>query len=474
MKSYYIFMERRETMKEKGFFRNLMLLLCACFALTAAVFATPREVKAGGNGLVVDIRLWSSEEECEIYPNAGQRAWYNVSTGADYTVTANRIGTMCRYEDLWFDLEKLPPIGTVFSLAQIELPEGYMLDYCQLPMKQAFSQAIYDRLMESKANGWQALENITFMVYVRRVGTKIDMSNVSSGMYDLSWTGKPQKPHCELSYHGIMLKENKDYTVTCSNNTNIGTAHAVFKGIGEFTGTKELDYRIRPIDLYDDRVTVSNIPDQKYTGKAIKPSVTVKVSGKTLKAGTDYTLKYENNINVGQAFVRVVGKGNYEGEKLIFFKITGTVKPNLPAKGSNIITGNGKYKVTKSAASGGTVTFTAPKSAKEKTFTIPSAIKLGSVSFKVTAVEANAFKNNKSLTSVTVGKYVNTIGNQAFYGDSKLKTIKITGPYLKSAGKNALKGIYSKAVIKVPAAQYTAYKKILSGKGQAKTVKITK
>ena len=50
-----------------------------------------------------------------------------------------------------------------------------------------------------------------------------------------------------------------------------------------------------------------------YDGKAKTPSVTVKVGGKTLKSGTDYTVSYSNNIKVGTAKVTITGKGNYTG-----------------------------------------------------------------------------------------------------------------------------------------------------------------
>ena len=50
-----------------------------------------------------------------------------------------------------------------------------------------------------------------------------------------------------------------------------------------------------------------------YDGKAKKPGVTVKLNGKTLKNGTDYTASYSNNTKVGTAKVTITGKGNYTG-----------------------------------------------------------------------------------------------------------------------------------------------------------------
>lgn len=79
-----------------------------------------------------------------------------------------------------------------------------------------------------------------------------------------------------------------------------------------------------------------------YTGKALKPTVTVKDSaGKTLKNGTDYSVKYSANKNVGEGKVTVTLKGKYSGTKTLKFKI-------LP-KGTSIskLTGNKKaFKAT--------------------------------------------------------------------------------------------------------------------------------
>ncbi len=60
-----------------------------------------------------------------------------------------------------------------------------------------------------------------------------------------------------------------------------------------------------------------------YNGKAQKPTVTVKDSnGKTLKQGTDYTVKYSSGRkNVGQYTVTVKFKGNYSGTKTLTFTI---------------------------------------------------------------------------------------------------------------------------------------------------------
>ena len=58
---------------------------------------------------------------------------------------------------------------------------------------------------------------------------------------------------------------------------------------------------------------VSGIGSKTFTGKAITQNITVKYGAKTLKNGTDYTVKYSANTKVGTAKVIITGKGIYGG-----------------------------------------------------------------------------------------------------------------------------------------------------------------
>ena len=151
---------------------------------------------------------------------------------------------------------------------------------------------------------------------------------------------------------------------------------------------------------------------------------------------------------------------------------------NFPKTGSSHTIGKGKskakYKVLTSSAKGGTVTFVKPQKTNNTKFTVPASVKIGALTYKVTKIEKNAFKNNKKLTSVTIGKNVTSIGANAFWGAQKLNQITIQTKSLKTVGKNALKGISSKCKIKVPKNKLKNYQRLLKGKGQKSGVKITK
>ena len=69
------------------------------------------------------------------------------------------------------------------------------------------------------------------------------------------------------------------------------------------------------------KLTVSGIVNKTYTGAAQTQSPTVKSGTTALKAGTDYTLSYKNNVNAGTATVTITGRGNYTGSTSRTFTI---------------------------------------------------------------------------------------------------------------------------------------------------------
>lgn len=143
------------------------------------------------------------------------------------------------------------------------------------------------------------------------------------------------------------------------------------------------------------------------------------------------------------------------------------------AKGDIVKDKNASYKISNVKSK--TVEYKAPLNSKKATVTVPATVKVSGVTYKVTSVAKNAFKNNKKLKKVTIGANITTIGANAFAGCKNLKTVNIKSQKLKSAGKNAFKGIHKKAVFKVPAKKLKAYKKLLNSKaGIKKTMKIKK
>lgn len=138
-----------------------------------------------------------------------------------------------------------------------------------------------------------------------------------SGTYNVSTTNNPVAK-ITVKYNGITLKEGIDYQLICSNNSKAGTATAKVVGMGNYTGDFTAPYEVQ--DLLSN-ATVSRIPDQVYNGRSKTPTLTIKYNGRTLKENIDYKTTYSNNINVGEATVRVTGIGHFTSSVTVKFKI---------------------------------------------------------------------------------------------------------------------------------------------------------
>lgn len=167
-------------------------------------------------------------------------------------------------------------------------------------------------------------------------------------------------------------------------------------------------------------------------------------------------------------------KGNESGNTPVPDTGAGTETTLEVEKGVNFNSAKFKYKITGAIAGAYTVEITAPIKKNMKTIAIPATVEYKEITFKVTSIKKNAFKNNKKLKKVTIGKNVTKIGANAFAGCKKLKTIKISSKNLKTVGKNAFRSIDKKAVIKVPSGKVKAYKKLLEKAKIASTINVKK
>ena len=143
-----------------------------------------------------------------------------------------------------------------------------------------------------------------------------------------------------------------------------------------------------------------------YDGKAKKPGVTVKLNGKTLKNGTDYTVSYSNNTKVGTAKVTITGKGNY----------TGSVSKTYSIK-------NNFKKATVSGIS--TKAFTG------KNITQSITVKYNGKTLKNGTDYTVSYSNNKKIGTATVkiagkGSYTGTITKTFKINPAKQEIQKLT------------------------------------------------
>lgn len=111
------------------------------------------------------------------------------------------------------------------------------------------------------------------------------------------------------------------------------------------------------------------------------------------------------------------------------------IKAEKPAAvGTKFKVGKLRYKITKSDAKKGTVTLYGAKKSVTKA-TIPATVMYQGYKFKVTSIGNNAFKGCKKLKTVKLGKNVKSVGKSAFYGCKKLNSVSLDAKLTKIGDK---------------------------------------
>lgn len=142
-------------------------------------------------------------------------------------------------------------------------------------------------------------------------------------------------------------------------------------------------------------------------------------------------------------------------------KTTTLAKLPMPKAGTKVIVGGNQYTVTKA---GSEVRFS-KANAKARAITVPSTIKAKGITYKVTSIGTNAFKNCKKLTKATIEANVKVIKAKAFNNCPKLKAVTIKTALLtkKTASKKCFSKVNKRMVIKSPRKVKRAYVKIFKG-----------
>ena len=131
-----------------------------------------------------------------------------------------------------------------------------------------------------------------------------------------------------------------------------------------------------------------------------------------------------------------------------------------------------KYRITNKGDSSGTVCLIGTVNQKKSSIKVPDRIKISGQNFKITSISAKAFKNYRQLEKVSIGTNVVKIGDQAFCGAEKLKTIVVKSKKLKAVGNKAFYGIHKNAGIQVESQALATYKVLLKSGEQTGNVKI--
>jgi surface protein len=224
------------------------------------------------------------------------------------------------------------------TLADVTLPEGFSWqDDAATSVGAAGTHTFKATYTPSDTANYNVVRDIEVSVTVSAAPVDISSAAVEVVGGPFTYSGKAIEPDVNVTLNGKKLVKGADYKVSYANNVNVGTATATVEGIGAYSGTVSKTFQIMKAestpDQAPDQSTAVNISKGKaevsgsavYMGRAVEPGVTVTVGGKTLAAGTDYTVSYSGNEGFGTGRATVTGKGNYAGTLTADFAITSDV-----------------------------------------------------------------------------------------------------------------------------------------------------
>lgn len=187
-------------------------------------------------------------------------------------------------------------------------------------------------------------------VFIVAMGQK-DLSGASVELEDMTYTGEDLYPNPVVKDGEVQLVLGRDYDLEGDYIVKEpGEYELIIKGIGQYKGVVRKTFKVvketdpdqpkpddygdvRKEDIPEDGVIpeglwISQIPEQTYTGKALKPEVRVYDYKTLLTEKKDYSISYKNNTNANDGqnaakapTITITGKGNYTGKETQTFAI---------------------------------------------------------------------------------------------------------------------------------------------------------
>ncbi|MBD5514013.1 MAG: hypothetical protein HDR06_04980 [Lachnospiraceae bacterium] len=271
------------------------------------------------------------------------------------------------------------------------------------------------------------------------------------------YTGEALEPDVTVKNGDELLTKDTDYTVSYSNNVNVGTANVVITGKSAqgYYGSVTKTFKITGTELSK----VAQVDTSKWqknvtigvTGSAQQTNAVLKAKNgqKNLTKGKDYTVSYSNNTKPGTATAIFTGAGAYTGTIKKTFKISAISWKQADLGGNLVINveQNAPYS-KKGATTAVTVSY------KNKILAEGKDYKLTYKNNKGLTV-ANAQENKKPFVEVTgMGSYSGKVKAgtfnivQADLSDVKVG-ITVTAPDVEQAS-----GYESKPVVKAADGTY--------------------
>lgn len=272
-------------------------------------------------------------------------------------------------------------------------------------MKEAYFQGWYVGSTKISSGTVYTKDTVVTARFVKEVKsyTSVQLSKTT-----FTYNGKSQVPTVTIKDGSKVLKQGTDYKLAYKNTTNVGTGSIIVTGLGNYTGTKTVTFRIVAKSISSQTKIILSSTNHTYSGKEKKPSVKVTDGTKTLLLNKDYTLTYKNNKSIGTATVTITGKGNYSGKKYVSF----TIKPRKIS--FTKLKSNSRKSMTVYWKKDTTVTGYQVVYATDKNFT--KGKKISNVKgYKVTSKKVTSLKSKKTYYVKIRGYKV--VSGKVIYGD---------------------------------------------------------
>lgn len=184
-------------------------------------------------------------------------------------------------------------------------------------------------VVKGKGN-YSGTETQTFNINKRDIADTY-VTKTFTDAYALPTNGKNPVLVFSAKCNNRALKKNTDYSLTVrnavgnevANYTTEGTYSVLVKGVGaNYTGEYSFSFDVLnkiPVS----KLKINKVASVEYDGNSKKPELVVKYGKVTLNKGTDYSLRYQNNREMGTATIKITGKGDYFGTRNVTFTITG-------------------------------------------------------------------------------------------------------------------------------------------------------
>lgn len=138
------------------------------------------------------------------------------------------------------------------------------------------------------------------------------------------YTGGEIRPALIIAISGMVLTENKDYTVEYFDNIEYvpdGYSTLIVHFIGDFEGLPDAYRQFYIVRRSISSANIEYVKDNVYDGEDIRPAVVVTLDGKTLTENIDYIIEYKNGSDIGTMLFTVKGIGNYTGTVDCYYNI---------------------------------------------------------------------------------------------------------------------------------------------------------